>query len=369
MNRLQAILKIGAAVGLVLTAATASPAEEIDKKFRIAFSLGDYDTSAAIRSAAGNARTLLYPDGETAATIFDPRNDSGALSNFRIESQLGGVLSASYALSRLWYVEASVGYRSGTVGNVQVQAQFAGAPRIEGQPFNFKFYNLDGGTITQLPLELTAGIRFRPKATFNPYLCAGFGYTFMSYSPSDDINTLSTNLAKSIGGFARLTGTGNGESFNPPSQAETTNLSGVTVTVKDAPEWHIGGGFEFTVKSRWTIFIDARYYTYSGSFGMTVNGGSDLGISVPNDTALLTSPGSIGPFGSVSITQGGLIDGGSWKPEPLAPPGTNCAENGNINCEFTGPPDGKVDPGYYYVQAGDLRYSGASLQIGFKYTF
>jgi hypothetical protein len=363
------MLKFGAAAGLVLAAATASRAEEIDKKFRIGFSLGDYHTSAAIHSAAANRRALFLPNGELDDIIFDPRNDSGAISNFTIEPQLGAVLSASYAVSRFWYVEGSVGYRDGTVGNVQLQAQFAGAQIPTGQSFNFSIFNLDGGTITQVPLEFTAGVRFRPKATFNPYLCAGFGYTFMSYSPSDDMNQLSKNLDQSAGGFARISGTlfGGGEGFNSPTTV--ANLGGITVQIEDAPEWHFGGGFEFTVKNRWAIFIDARYYTYSGKFGMTVNGGSELGISVPNDQALVTDADAFGPFGSILVTQGGLVDGGSFVPEVGAPPGTDCAANGNINCVFTGPPDGVPDPGYYYIQAGDLRYNGASIQIGFKYTF
>ena len=365
---MRAMLKSGAAVFLVLAAATSSPAEEIEKKFRLSFSLGYFDTSSAVHSTAANARALFLPNGELDDFIFDPRNDSGAISNFGIESQLGGVVAASYALSRLWYVETSVGYRSGTVGNVQVQAQFNGVPIPNNQSFAFSVFNLDGGTLTQIPLEFTTGIRFRPKATFNPYLCLGFGYTFMSYSASDDINQLSVNLDQSTGGFARLSGTAfGGESL--VGATSLSNLSGIAVDVSDAPEWHVGGGFEFTVKSGWALYLDARYYTYSGDFGMTVNGGSELGISVPNDTAFVNQAGAFGPFGAVQITQGGLIDGGSFVPIPGAPAGTNCAASNNFNCEFAGPPDGVVDPGMYYVQAGELRYSGLSLQFGVKFTF
>jgi len=369
VNRLQAILKTGAAAGLVLAAATAAPAEEIEKKFRIGFSLGGYDTQGAIHSAAGNNRLLVLPNGELDDILFDPRNDSGAISNYSIEPQNAAVLSASYALSRLWYVEASVGYRTGSVGNVQLQAQFAGTPIPVGQSFNFSVFELDGGSISQVPVEFTAGIRFRPKATFNPYLCLGFGYTFMSYTPSDDINQLSKNLGQSTGGFSRISGSrfGGGEGFNAP--VSFANLGGVSVQIEDAPEWHIGGGFEITVKNRWAIFIDARYYTYSGKFGMTVNGGSELGVSVPNDQVLVTDAGAYGPFGSILVREGGLIDGGSFEPQPGVDPDWNCAANNNANCQFTGAPDGIPDPGYYYVQAGSLRYNGASLQIGFKYTF
>lgn len=368
MNRLHTILKFGVAACVILLAATASPAEEIDTKFRLAFSLGDYDTSAAVHSDAANRRTLFLPNGELDDLIYDPRNDSGAISNFGIESQLGGVLSASYAVSRFWYVEASAGYRTGTVGNVQVQAQFTGIPIPSTQAFNFSVFSIDGGTIKQVPLEFTAGIRFRPKAAFNPYLLLGFGYTFVSYSPSDQINQLSVNLDQSTGGFARIQGTlFGGESFG--SSEAPKNLNGIAVDVSDAPEWHVGGGFEFTVKSRWALFVDARYYTYSGKFAMTVNGGSDLGRSVPNDRTFSDTPGAFGPFGSMLITKGGLIDGGSFVPEPGAPEGTNCAANNNLNCVFTGPLDGVPDPGFYYVQAGSVRYNGASLQIGVKFTF
>ena len=84
MNRLHAILKIGAAAGLVLAGATASPAEEIEKKFRLAFSLGDYDTSGQLHSAAANRRALFKLNGELEDLIYDPRNDSGAISNYGI---------------------------------------------------------------------------------------------------------------------------------------------------------------------------------------------------------------------------------------------------------------------------------------------
>ena len=372
MKRLHPFLRFGALACVLVAGLPSTHAEEIDKKFRLSFSIGNFDTSGAVHSAAANQRAIFKSNGELEDILFDPRNDSGAISNFGIESQLTGTLAASYAVSRLWYVEASVGYRTGTVGNVEVQAQFNGVTVPSTQSFNFRIFDYDGGTITQVPLEFTAGIRFRPKATFNPYLCAGFGYTIMSYAPSDEINQLSINLDQSTGGFARITGSvgAGGEQF--AGATSSTNLGGIEIDVPDAPEWHVGGGFEFTVKNRWALFIDARYFTYSGNFGMTVNGTSELGVSVPNDQVFATDAGAFGPFGSVQISQGGLVDGGSLEPDPLTapqnPPPDYCATPG-AHCLLTGPPDGLPDPGYYYVQAGDVRYNGLSLQIGFKYTF
>lgn len=361
------MLASSAAACLVLASTTASRAEEVQKKFRLAFSVGGYHTTDQVHSTSGNRRTLFRPNGELDDQIYDPRNDSGALSDFGIEPELAGVLSASYAFNRLWYLEASAGYRRGTVGNVEVQAQFTGVPIPVTQRFNFAIFNLDGGTITQVPVQVTTGIRFRPKAAFNPFIGIGVGYTFNSYKTSDELNELSRNLDQATGGFARLGGTlFSGETFGGPTT--TTNLKGITVDVPDAPEWHFGGGFEYSFKSRWVVFVDARYSVYSGKMAMTVNGSDELGISVPSDRRFTTDPDAFGPFGAFLISDGGLIDGGSYVPLGTAPEGTDCAVS-TINCEFTGPKDGVTDPGYYYVHAGKVRYDGASLQIGIKFTF
>lgn len=367
MSRLNAILASSAAVCLLLASTTASRAEEVEKKFRLALSFGGYNTTDQVHSPSGNRRTLFKPNGEFDDRIFDPRNDSGALSDFGIESQYGGVLSASYAINRLWYVEASAGYRKGTVGNVEVQAQFAGVPIPVNQTFDFAIFNLNGGTLTQVPVQVTGGIRFRPKAVLNPYICGGVGYTFNSYKPSGVLNQLSLDLSHSTGGFANLSGTQlGGEHLDTPTSFEA--LRGITVDVSNEPEWHFGGGLEFSFKSHWVVFADARYTVYSGRFNMMVNGtGNELGISVPSDLVVNTAPGAFGPFGAVLISSGGLIDGGSLAPTP-GHEGTDCSVN-PTNCAFTGPKDGIKDPGFYYVHAGKIRYDGASIQLGVKFTF
>lgn len=367
VSRLRLRMALSAAALVLVVGTQGIRAEEIEKKFRIGFSIGSQSTTDQLHSPSANRRTLIEPNGEPFDAIFDPRNDSSAISDFGIETQYGGVLSASYAFTRNWYVEGSAGYRRGDVGNVEVQAQFDGAPLPTLQRFGFRIFNLSGGTLTQIPVQFTAGYRFRPKAAFNPYVCAGIGYVFNSFSPSDEIDELSRNLSGAVGGFAAIDGTARqGESFSAPT--EYKNLSGITVDAPDAPEWHAGGGFEFTVKSKWAIFVDARYTVFSGRFSMKVNGGDELGVSVPADQVLTTDPGAFGPFGAVLISTGGLLDGGSLVPTVSAPPGTDCAVT-PANCELTGPKDGINDPGYYYVHAGTIRYDAASIQIGFKFTF
>lgn len=367
MRRVRRILASGLAVLAVGLAVHDTRAEEIENKWRIGFSIGGTSTTDQAQSPSANVRTLFGTDGKFFNFIEDPRNDSAAFSNFGIESGLGAQLLASYALTRNWYVEASVGYRQASVGNVEVQAEFSNAPIPNLQDFGFRIFNLDAGTLKQTPVQFTAGYRFRPKASFNPYICAGVGYVFNSYTPSDEINQLSVNLESSLGGFARLTGFGNGgEAFLQPTGFQS--LSGVTVEAGDTPEYHFGGGVEISFKHKWSVFIDARYAVYSGQFQVHVNGSNQLGISVPADQVVITEGGALGPFGAYLIPTGGLIDGGSLVPIITAPPGTNCTISPFL-CELTGPPDGVPDPGYYYVHAGSIRWDGATLQIGIKYTF
>lgn len=357
----------GVAAIVALLAVRSGRAEEIEKKWRIALTVAGTSTTDQQQSPSANIRTLYSPNGTLDDFIYDPRNDSAAFSNFGINGGLGTVLSASYAFNRYWYVEGSAGYRQASVGNVEVQAEFVGAPIPNLQSFGFRIFNVDAGKMKQVPLQISAGIRFRPKAAFNPYLVAGVGYQFNSYSPSNGINELSYNMNHSIAGFARLSGTARGgESFASPTSF--VNLSGVTVDSPNAPEFHFGGGVEITFKSKWAVVIDARYAVYSGKFHMMVNGSDQLGISVPADQIIEGQPGATGPFGSYLVSTGGLIDGGSLIPLPTAPAGTDCTVTPS-NCTFKGPKDGIPDPGYYYVHAGSIRWDGATLNIGVKYTF
>ncbi|HEX4825316.1 MAG TPA: outer membrane beta-barrel protein [Candidatus Polarisedimenticolaceae bacterium] len=352
----------------VLVSVRGVRAEEIEKKWRLGLSISGTSTTDQAQSPSANVRTLFNTDGSFFNTIEDPRNDSAAFSNFGVNGGLGGTVTASYAFTRNWYIEGSAGYRQADVANVEVQAEFTGAPIPNLQDFGFRIFNVNAGTLKQIPLQITGGYRFRPKATFNPYLCAGIGYVLNTYTPSSELDQLSINLENSLGGFARLTGFSiGGESFLQPSGFQS--LRGIKVDAPSTPEYHFGGGVEITFKHKWAVFVDARYAVYSGRFNMTINGSSNqLGISVPADQVVINQAGALGPFGAYLIPTGGLIDGGSLVPAVTAPPGTNCATQPFL-CQLTGPKDGIPDPGYYYVHAGSIRWDGATLNIGVKYTF
>ena len=343
---------------------TSVSAEDVEKRLRLGLSVGGFDGNDNAHSPAANVRTVVTPDDVFDHIVVDPRNDSASVSDFGLEPQYVGTFSASYAFNPYWYLEGSVGYRKGDVGNVEVQAQFIGVQPEGLESFAFRIFNLTAGTLEQVPLQLTTGFRFRPKAAFNPYVCAGIGYTFNGFEPSDELNSLSAAMDGAIGGFALLSS--NTTLEDPASFAQ---LSGITIEAPDAPGWHVGGGVEITFKRRWVVFADARYLVSSNRFAMHMNGdATELGISVPADQVRTTDPGANGPFGPFLFSSGGLLDGGSLVPSVGAPPETDCATN-PVACEFAGPPDGQLDPGYYYVHAGSVRFDGVTLQFGVKFTF
>ena len=365
MSRLKAFSAWIAATCLLILSTQGVRADEIEHKWRIGFSAGGYSITDQQHSGSANVRALLADDGRVVQFLQDPRNDSGAFSDFGLEPQYGGVLSASYGITRLLYFEGSLGYRRGNVGNVQMQAMFTGIPVTDQNPNNYTIININGGTVTQIPVEFTLGLRFRPKAAFNPYLCLGVGYSFNAFKPSKELDDLSLNLEGSIGAFARFSGVTN----ENPSPTSYAGFSGITVDAPSAPEWHVGGGLEYTFSRKWTVFLDARYTTYSGKFEMKINGSDNLGISVPNDQILQSDPSAVGPFGGYFVTPG-LVDAGRWVPTPGSGVDQSQCHFNAVGCEFqVGSPDGLKDPGLYYIQAGRVRYDAASYQIGFKYTF
>ena len=76
-------------------------------------------------------------------------------------------------------------------------------------------------------------------------------------------------------------------------------------------------------------------------------------------------------FGPVYVGQGGLVDGGSLKPndpQELDPDFCNTAPPGECFFDITAP-DGKLDLGFYYVQGGEVDYDMVSFELGVRYTF
>ncbi|ANM28355.1 hypothetical protein ABI59_00010 [Acidobacteria bacterium Mor1] len=347
---------------MILAVAVALPAlaEDVEKRFRLSFSAGGFDTQDEVASDSANEFRLTDRDLVPIRVIRDPRDDSGVFGDLKIQPTTRFTFTGQYAITKTLLIEASVGYQKGDVGDIEVQAQFAGVRPPEEEQFVFQIFRLPAGEMEQVPLQLTAINRFRPRAKLNPYLGAGVGYTLIGFDPSDELNELSVNMDNSIGGFS------NGATG---AVDVIENLTGATVDARDTFSIHLVGGAEYSIKPKWTLFLDYRYSWASRSFSLQFNGQNSLGVSVPQGEEFLDE--SLGVvFGPYVIASGGLIDGGRIAPTSSAPPTTDCSDPAQaINCEFVFDPDGELDTGSYYVQGGDIDYDGASLQIGVRYTF
>jgi opacity protein-like surface antigen len=390
------------AVALVLS--LPASAEEVEKKVRFSVSAGQFNTRQSVASDAANILTIVDANELFKSYTEDPRNDNASLGELAIRKAARVTATVQYAINRFFVVEGSAGYQRGGVGDVEMQVEFSGMEIKPIERHKYTIYHFEAGTMTQIPLEVTGIARFRPKARFNPYLGLGLGYRLIGFAPSSTLDTISTRLDRLSGTQTRL--------LPYPSEIPTTSgqeltaLSGARVDAQNTFEWHAVAGAEYSFKRKWTFYGDLRFETASRSFFIGFNGSSGLGISVPNRQAVERDQFATGTYGPVLISNpysptdpnylapnSGLVDGGrKVNPEVYnnlpAPPGlcsiadpSLCVFLRNVDMatynekynDYEGfvpvSPDGLLDPGYYYVRGGQIRYSGTILQIGVRYTF
>jgi hypothetical protein len=357
-----------AAAILVVMACTLANAEDIEGRWRIGVGIGATDTRDEVRSNSANVLILTDQDDVPETFWIDPRNDRATFNALSIQPAPLANINAQYGVNKIFIVELSAGYSEGDVGEIEVQGKFPREPlRDPNDPFrNFRIFEINAGTITQVPVRATMFARFRPKANFNPYLGVGVGYIFVGFEPSAEFDELSKNMDRSVGGFATLP-SGFPSDFNSPTSI--SDLEGAKVDAEDAWEWHVTGGIEFTVKRKWSTFLELTWSQASRSMAIGFNGATSLGVSVlPKREFADTYTGST-TFGAYRIVSGGLVDGGSLVPINPNDPVEICQTDPNACVFDPNAKDGIPDEGDYYAQGGEFRYDHFALQVGFRYAF
>jgi len=386
---------------LLAAATTTARTAEVEKRWRIGATVGGEHTSDEVRSDAANLMELVDPARPRFRDFYeDPRNDAAAIGTLTIEPSFRLTIDTQYAFTKIFLLQTSVGYQAGEVGKIELQGMLDGDFfDMQREQFNFRAFRLTAGDIVQVPIQLTAVWRFRPKTTFNPFFGVGGGYTFVSFDPSDDLDTLSAQLDGVTGGFVRQVAAPG--SFDSPGPEEP--LSGAQVEADGFLEYHVDGGFEYAFAKKWAFVFDLKWTVTNGTFRLRFNGDEQLGISVPNGEFDLQSPEGQAIYGTYDI-RAGLWDGGCFvrsdavtqeafvcvppdqiatvcqSLDPRAPdcqlrfPGPNQVPNPT---DPTGQPitlqlnstDGAPDAGKYYVRGGDIRYGGPSVHLGVRFTF
>jgi hypothetical protein len=393
-------------------AVTTTPADDVEKKWRIGFAAGFFNSQDEIESSSANVMATIIPCAETQTcepgveTVVrrfrDPRSDSQVFGNLDINPAMLGTLSVQYGLSKIFVIEGSVGYQKGDVGDVEVAVELLGN-ESDFLQYNFLTRRVTVGELESVPIRVTALARLRPRATLNPYFGVGMGYAIVGLSLDSEFNQLSRNMDVSRGAQRVLNpffnsapaGVSNGALQEPAGPL--LDLRGATVDARDTFEWHLAGGAEIAFKKRWAAFVDIRWVDASRSVSIGFNGSDELGNSLPNfnpfdDSPLANAaygPATVGncrkdPSGNLdqngeplSCTGGGLLDLGRFElvAAPGAPSNTNCKTNPSdiqsIFCvvNFVFEPDSVPDQGDYYVQGGTFDYDGFQAQVGVRFTF
>ena len=262
-------------------------AEDVEKKFRLGVSVGGFDGTR--RRPQRRPRTSGRSSTRRRASIGliqDPRNDSGAIGRLRDRVRDSSARSpASYAFTPA--IGTSRG-RSGTRGRRRRTSRSRRSSTSvtldeARRSSHFRIFNLNGGTLTQIPLQLTAGVRFRPKATLNPYVVRRRRlHASIGFEPSDELNELSTgDRTTSTGGFARHR---TAVAASTPPDRRLASCPGITVGCagrrRVAPR---RAASSTRSSSSGSSFVDVRYTSSTAAVrASTCNGDrTELGISVP----------------------------------------------------------------------------------------
>jgi len=370
MKRIGTWSGVAALAAVAFLSISSVSAVDVEKKWRLSLQAGGYNTADSVPSDAANVLTVLDFDDELLAVLPDPRSDDAAFGEFGLMPATRAMLAVQYAFSKIFVLEGAVGYQRGDVGDIEVQHASPLQVEVRGRDqFDWNARRIRAGVMEQIPIQLTAIARFRPRANFNPFLGAGVGYTIVGFTIDDELDALSSRIDQVRGQFVPLGATGQ---FGTPGPEQ--DLTGARIDARDTFEWHVASGAEYSFGRRWAVFADIRYTFASREFELTFNGADGIGVSVPNTIVRNGEPiSNPAGFGPVQISDTGIVDFGTIKPldnsVPQAEWSSYCTATPELCFFDTADLDGQLDPGYYYVQGGRIKYGGWSAAVGVRFTF
>ena len=94
-------------------------AEDVEKKFRLGATIGFFNPQDSVESDSANTLTLVDHDFVFHSFYIDPRNDSAVFGALDLKPAFSGTIYGQYALSKVFIVEASVGYETANVGQIE----------------------------------------------------------------------------------------------------------------------------------------------------------------------------------------------------------------------------------------------------------
>ncbi len=399
-------LKAALALSLLLVSSKIG-AEDTRKKWQIGGGISYWSTIDDIRS---NSTTAYAPDdgtgsGALPSILFsDPRPDANELNQPTIQDGWKLDFSASFGVTRWFALEIGASYFQGPVGNIEFYSEdrhlsinltpttqdpadgSANCSNPNGPNFVADCRAMSGSTdpgivirngfvpvgeLTEVPVQLSGIVRFRPESPFDPYVGAGIGYIFTGLDTSQsDIGTPITLSTSTIAGtnrqvvmknfddiqaytnglLVRSIGSGARKIQTFPLTLDDiavidanggTPITGLTATVDSAPEFHLMGGVDYYFTNHFSLYIDGRYTWAQSKVEVRIDGQNQILSGISDFGCVNGAPTCTTKDGDVKDTSNAVIT------------------NDSI--------DDVQD--VILIQGGDIRLGGFSLGVGVKYTF
>lgn len=395
-------LKAALALSLLFVSSKVG-AEDTRKKWQIGGGISYWSTIDDIRS---NSTTAYAPGGGNlpSITYSDPRPDANELNQPTIQDGWKLDFNASFGITRWFALEIGASYFQGPVGNIEFYTEdrhlainltptlqdpadgSANCSNPNGPNFVADCRAMSGssdpaivvkngflpvGELTEVPVQLSGIVRFRPESPFDPYVGAGIGYIFTGLDTSQsDIGTPVTLSTSSIAGdnrqvvmrnfddvqgytdslVARVIQSGvRGTQTYPRTLADIaeieafggTPITALTATVDSAPEFHLMGGVDYYFTNHFSLYIDGRYTWAQSKVEVRIDGQNQVHMGIKDFGCVNGAP-------TCSTLDGDVVD--------------------TTEVVITNPTFDDVDD-VLLIQGGDIRLGGFSLGIGVKYTF
>ena len=358
-------------------------------------------------TACGGLGSAAFFPGQD--PFCDPRPDDLLARDNVIEDDFRLDLTVGFGLSRSLSLQLDASYFTGQIGPVDVFIRESiPVANSVNQPFVLNLFKdfqtsvpTAAGEITEIPVSLSAIVRFRQDSPLNPYIGAGIGYVFTDLDVDGDIGRLNNRL-----NGLRIRGVGNefGQEITPEQfgtvqrlEGQVPNLWPVDIDVSDSFMWHLTGGVEYFFNDRFSMVFDARYQFADTEVTITMRGQDQIDFLIyPEDMfhpdGMTRIFSFLGKAPNTLCTDAGpeALNWGCSEVGPTAPPSDRISINagGVGGCpnraeDFDGnglddlcyhnpaaSPAGSTQPGgIFLVQGGVIDLTGFAVAIGARFHF
>jgi opacity protein-like surface antigen len=277
---------------------TPTLAEDTKGKWQFGFGISFFSTTDYIRSNADTILTdgsVVDESGLPAVRYVDERPDINVLNEPTISDDFKIDFNTSYGLTRWFAIELAASYLKAPLGNIEfynedttrsiqnsslVSASVRCGPALTercfeytaSSPFTVKTNTfLEVGDLTEIPVQLSGLVRFRPESPFDPYVGLGIGYIFTDVSTGDRFDARAQEVSEMVvGSISRGEIT---DSTPPPDpRGSAFTVEPLQAVVDDAFEWHAVGGVDYYLNERFSFYVDARYVWTSGRAVLLLRG-------------------------------------------------------------------------------------------------